>query len=249
MANSFDSGQRPLTQNYNAAGSNPYGSGDPYYNQSTGFLPPQKPKSGVSNWIKFGIPAAILIIVAVVVGVVVGTRKNDDSSSSSSSSSDPSAVVSAKSEIGRFAVSTDSEFMVPVYPSTVHEFLFFLHVFSLLRHKSRQTLLPSRLPRSSIQPTPASHGRQIPSSRLTRARRMCAPTGLVSLLPHTSGQRCRTLSRTIPISAAGTRPFLATPLPGRIWIPFLITWMVTAAFSMFVAKSRNASRPFLMFTA
>ncbi|EJD03712.1 uncharacterized protein FOMMEDRAFT_167044 [Fomitiporia mediterranea MF3/22] len=127
MANSFDSGQRPLTHvRYQSANSNPYGSGDPYYNQSSGFLPPQKPKKGVSNWIKFGIPVAILVIAGIVVGAVVGTKKSNDNKTASKN--DPSAAassaVSAKSEIGRFAVSTDSEWMLPVYPSTTNTAVF-----------------------------------------------------------------------------------------------------------------------------
>ncbi|KAL5534002.1 hypothetical protein ACEPAG_462 [Sanghuangporus baumii] len=127
MASSFDSGQRPLTHvRYQSANANPYGSGDPYYNQSSGFLPPQKPKKGISPWIKFGIPVAILVIVGVVVGAVVGTRNNDNDNRASSN--DPSAAassaVSAKSEVGRFAVQTDSEFMMPIYPSTTNTAVF-----------------------------------------------------------------------------------------------------------------------------
>jgi hypothetical protein len=120
---SFDSGQRPLTHvRYQSANSNPYGSGDPYYNQSSGFLPPQKPKQGVSPWIKFGIPVAVLVIIGVVVGAVVGTRKSSDNASSADASAAASSAVEQKTSIGRFAVSTDSEWMLPVYPSTVRTF-------------------------------------------------------------------------------------------------------------------------------
>lgn len=120
---SMDSGQRPLTHvRYQSANASPYGAGDPYYNNSTGYLPAQKAKKGLSPWIKFGVPVAIIVIVAVVVGAVVGTKKHNDNKSAAAAS-DPSAAassaISAKSSIGRFAVSTDSEFMMPVYPSTV----------------------------------------------------------------------------------------------------------------------------------
>ena len=67
--------------------SNPYGSGDPYYNESTGFITPHPAKKGTSKWIKFGIPVAVVVIAAVVVGVVLGVRSNKNSSSSSSSAS------------------------------------------------------------------------------------------------------------------------------------------------------------------
>lgn len=118
---SFDSGQRPLTHvRYQSANSTPYGSGDPYYNQSSGFLPPQKPKKNISPWIKFGVPVAILVIVGVVVGVVVGTRKSSSSSgSAASASAAASSAVEAKTSVGVFAVSTNAEWMLPVYPSTV----------------------------------------------------------------------------------------------------------------------------------
>ena len=124
----MDSGQRPLySSKPESSNANPYGSGDPYYNASTGYLPPQKPKKGVSNWIKFGIPVAVLIIVGVVVGVVVGTRNNnnDDSSSSGGSNGDPAAAESSlvdQKNLGRFPTATDSEYFVPIYPSTVRSF-------------------------------------------------------------------------------------------------------------------------------
>ena len=115
---SIDSGQRPLTHvRYQSANANPYGAGDPYYNHSSGFLPPQKPKQGISPWIKFGVPVAVLVVVGVVVGAVVGTHKS--SSSSKSAAAAASSAVSEKTSIGVFAVSTNSEWMLPVYPSTV----------------------------------------------------------------------------------------------------------------------------------
>ncbi|KAI5124148.1 hypothetical protein M0805_000958 [Coniferiporia weirii] len=128
---SFESGQRPLTHVRYQSANSPYGAGDPYYNQSTGFLPPQKPKKGVSNWIKFGVPIIILVIIGVVVGAVVGTKKSNSNAATSSnggSSGNPSAVassaVNAKTSVGVFAVSTNSEFMMPVYPSTTNTAIF-----------------------------------------------------------------------------------------------------------------------------
>ncbi|KAK0208173.1 chondroitin AC/alginate lyase [Desarmillaria ectypa] len=117
--------------NYNAIhnnGNHPYGAGDPYYNESTGFITPMSAaKNKTSNWIKFGIPVVVLIIVGAVVGGVVGSRssKKDDPSSSSSTdaaaqASAASAAVTAKNDIGIYATATNSEFMVPLYPSTTN---------------------------------------------------------------------------------------------------------------------------------
>jgi hypothetical protein len=118
-----------MAANYDALGSNnnpsPYGSGDPYYNQSSGYITPHKPvRKRTSNWIKFGVPLlVVVVIVAVVVGVVVGTRKSTTSSraanAGSSGDAAASSAASAKLAVGRFAIATDSEFMVPIYPSTV----------------------------------------------------------------------------------------------------------------------------------
>jgi hypothetical protein len=93
----------------------------PYpYDQSS--APGKKP---ISKWIKLGIPLFIVAAIAgIVVGAVVGTRKNTNSSSSGGSGSSglpfaASSAVSVKLAVGRFATATDSEFMVPLYPSTV----------------------------------------------------------------------------------------------------------------------------------
>ena len=140
----MDSGQRPLYSKYESSNPNPYGSGDPYYNASTGYLPPQKPKKAISNWIKFGIPVAVVVIVAVVVGVVVGTRDNDDNSSSSGKggSNNPAAAESSlvdQKNIGRFPTATDTEYFVPLYPSTVCVFSSFSSLGARLSRKFVQT--------------------------------------------------------------------------------------------------------------
>lgn len=100
----------------------PYGSGDPYYNESSGYIASGPVKKGTSNWIKFGIPLAIIVVVGAVVGGVLGSRSSKSSASSSTSSgstSNPSSVVSAKNAVGRFPTSTDTDYFMPVYPSTV----------------------------------------------------------------------------------------------------------------------------------
>ncbi|KAF8205709.1 heparinase II/III family protein [Mycena galopus ATCC 62051] len=99
---------------------------EPRYDGSAGYVTPATRKKGTSNWIKFGIPVLIIIIVAAVVGGVVGSRKKSSSSSTAASASQQSsaaaasasAAASAAAALGRFAVATDSEFMMPIYPST-----------------------------------------------------------------------------------------------------------------------------------
>jgi hypothetical protein len=97
--------------------SSPYGSGDPYYNQSTGYVASAPPKRRTSKWIKLGIPIALLLIAGVVVGVVLGIRSSKNKSSSASGNGANAGV--GANEIGRFPVSTDTNYFMPVYPSTV----------------------------------------------------------------------------------------------------------------------------------
>lgn len=116
----------------------PYGAGDPYYQQSQGYIQPYPRKKGLSKWVKIGVPVAIIIIVGVVVGVVMATRNNSDDDKSSSSNSkpgsdskpaDPEDAATAKLEIGRFAVATNSAFMVPIYPTATNAAAFTVPTF------------------------------------------------------------------------------------------------------------------------
>jgi hypothetical protein len=104
----------------------PYASGDPYYNESSGFITPSPAKKTTSNWIKFGIPVAIIVIVGAVVGGVVGSRSSHGGSGSGggkAAGNAESSAASVKSQLGRFATSTNSDYLMPVYPSTVSFFL------------------------------------------------------------------------------------------------------------------------------
>ncbi|KAG6896416.1 hypothetical protein C0992_008418 [Termitomyces sp. T32_za158] len=115
-----------MSAGYNTVGSNPspYGAGDPYYNESSGYITPHPVKKRTSNWIKIGVPVLILVIIGAVLGGVLGSRASktnegsEGSGSSSKSEAAASSAASVKLEIGRFATSTNSEFMMPVYPST-----------------------------------------------------------------------------------------------------------------------------------
>ncbi|KAJ2919343.1 hypothetical protein MD484_g1161, partial [Candolleomyces efflorescens] len=91
-----------------------------------------RPRRRISNWIKIGVPILLVVILAAVLGGVLGSRaanKNSDSSSSSSGSSSNGGhsgnnAGGSITSGGRFAVATNSEFMVPVYPSTTNTALF-----------------------------------------------------------------------------------------------------------------------------
>lgn len=107
------------TRNSPQVSASPYGSGDPYYNESSGYITPQASKKGVSKWIKIGVPVLVLVIAGAVVGGILGSRSSKSSSSANSAAAAASSAVSAKNEIGIFPTATDSEFMMPIYPATV----------------------------------------------------------------------------------------------------------------------------------
>ncbi|EPQ29148.1 uncharacterized protein PFL1_03435 [Pseudozyma flocculosa PF-1] len=70
-----------------------------------------KPKKGMSKWIKFGIPLAILIIAGAVVGGVVGSRSSgsdDDSSGSTSNRSNVGKGSDAGADSGTLSASAQA---------------------------------------------------------------------------------------------------------------------------------------------
>jgi hypothetical protein len=99
----------------------PYGSGNPYYTESSGYITPNPvPKKGTSKWIKIGIPVALIVIIAAVVGGVLGSRASSKTAGKSGSQ-DPAAAASSAANakaLGRFATATDAKYQVPIYPST-----------------------------------------------------------------------------------------------------------------------------------
>src|SRR5436190_22267415 len=111
---------------YNAVPSpSPYAN-TPYansqYNDSTGgFIRPtaQVPsKKRTSNWIKYGVPVAIIVIAAAVVGAIFGARAKKSAAASSADSA-VSSIVSVKGGLGRYPTATDTMYLVPEYPATV----------------------------------------------------------------------------------------------------------------------------------
>lgn len=88
--------------------------------------PIQQPRKGVSKWIKIGIPVAVIVIVAAVLGGVLGSRaaqRNRDESANprqgNTEGGGTGGGKGANGELFKFATATNSEFMVPLYPSTV----------------------------------------------------------------------------------------------------------------------------------
>lgn len=100
----------------------------PQLNEATGFI--EKPaRRRTSNWVKIGVPVAIIVVIGAVLGGVLGSRaekKHSSSSSSNAGAGTPSgeaaasSAASVKNAIGIFATATNSEFMVPIYPSATN---------------------------------------------------------------------------------------------------------------------------------
>ncbi len=219
----------------------------------------KSPKNGISNWIEFGVPVAILIIVGAVLGSVLGSRaanKNNNNGGSGGSSSgassggnapaDPSAAASTEQAIGIYATATNSYYMIPLYPSTVSP-LFALWNIALTGH--RPILQLSLSPPSLIPQTQNSLGQKIPLRQLTLVPRLFALTNLASLRLHTSGTPFPCLFKMTCISNNGTTPSLEMPwhiTTSRLWY---IIWMMLVVFSTMPKKSRRESRPSCMLTA
>jgi len=109
---------------YNSIDNQPIYSND-HHNASAHYITPT-PRKRTSNWIKFGIPVLIVVIAGAVIGGIFGSRKHKSggSSSSASATAEASSVASEKLSVGRFATATDSEFMVPIYPTTTNTAVF-----------------------------------------------------------------------------------------------------------------------------
>lgn len=97
-----------------------------YDNHGQGFTPVTKRKSGMSKWIKIGVPVlVVLIAVGVVVGVLVSKHDKSSTSSTSSGGNGTSsggggsgASGSKGGELGVFYTATD-DYGLPLYPTTV----------------------------------------------------------------------------------------------------------------------------------
>ena len=101
----------------------PFGSGDPYYNESTGYITPQPAKKrSISNWIKIGVPVLAVVVVGAVLGGVLGSRSKGSVKSAGTggaAAGSNSGGGGGKTGNGRYATATNSLYLVPLYPSTV----------------------------------------------------------------------------------------------------------------------------------
>ena len=99
-----------------------------YANETSG-LTTSRPKSRSRKWLWIGIPVAVAVILAAVLGGVLGSRahKNSSDSSSAAAGSSPTATgeaaasqaASIKEQVGLFPTGTNSQYLLPLYPSTV----------------------------------------------------------------------------------------------------------------------------------
>lgn len=242
----------------------PYGSGDPYYSKSSGYIASGPAKQSKRNWLKIGIPVAILVIVGAVVGGVLGSRASKSSNSGSSGDSNSNNGNSNGNGVinglARFPTSTDSFYGMPIYPSTV----------SLLSCSSVESLNATAL--KFISPTASSAipdwtadllcllsvtRPTLPSTASRHSPPMPTPLGLATLsalevrhlpayaqidpelsLPHTSGMPFRISSPMTHTSQVGTSPSSITPPNIMPFLPSSTTWMATAVSLTTPGKSR-----------
>jgi len=115
-------------------GSSPYGNAG-YSESSAAFIPSSqgatsKPKKGLSPWVKFGVPVAIVVIAGAVVAGIFLSKKNSSTSADGKgglaggkdASVDSKAPIATATDLlaaGRFATATNTKYLVPVYPSAV----------------------------------------------------------------------------------------------------------------------------------
>ncbi|KAF7320126.1 Heparinase ii iii family protein [Mycena kentingensis (nom. inval.)] len=90
---------------------------------------PYGQKKKTSKWLKFGLPALILVLIGGgVAAAVILTRKKSDDEASSSSGSGSSAGSAKNAAI--LPTATNSQYMIPIYPSTTNTALYTEPTFS-----------------------------------------------------------------------------------------------------------------------
>ena len=212
-----------------AAPTSPYGSGDPYYNKSSGYIASGPAKQQKKNWLKIGIPIALLVIIGAVVGGVLGSRaskkNNADSTGNAGSNggnSNGNGNNPVKNGLARLPSSTDPVYGVPIYPSSVSFLCYPPSNVGISRcltlslcHFSpddRTLVLPLSTTRPTLPSMASRRSPQVPSSlgpatTLTLAPRRlpaCAQIDLDLSPPVTDGKPFQISSRTRRTSRAGT---------------------------------------------
>lgn len=101
------------------------------YDKESAGLTTSRPKSQSRKWIWIGIPIAIVVILAAVLGGVLGSRAHKNSSTSgNAAAASPtgeaaaSQAASIKNQVGLFPTGTDSQYLLPIYPSTTNSAAF-----------------------------------------------------------------------------------------------------------------------------
>ncbi|KAI0361406.1 hypothetical protein OH77DRAFT_1390466 [Trametes cingulata] len=126
-----------------------------YANETSG-LTTSRPKTRSRKWLWIGIPVAVVVILAAVLGGVLGSRahkNNNNSSSAAAAGSSPtgeaaaSQAASIKEAVGLFPTATDSQYLLPLYPSTTNTAAFTTPTF----HESNNAALA--WPKDSFQPS------------------------------------------------------------------------------------------------
>lgn len=113
------------TANLHEYNSSPYP--HEHYNGSTGYITPATPRKRRPRWLVIGLPIVLIVIAGAVVGAIFGIRASKHSSSAASAAS---SAASVKNSVGLFATATNSEFMVPLYPSTTNAAAFTTPTFN-----------------------------------------------------------------------------------------------------------------------
>ncbi|KAI1789808.1 chondroitin AC/alginate lyase [Ganoderma leucocontextum] len=102
------------------------------YDKESAGLTTSRPKTRSRKWIWIGVPVAIAVILAAVLGGVLGSRahKNSSSTSGNAAAASPtgeaaaSQAASIKAQVGLFPTGTDSQYLLPIYPSTTNSAAF-----------------------------------------------------------------------------------------------------------------------------
>ncbi|KAH9898198.1 chondroitin AC/alginate lyase [Cubamyces lactineus] len=150
-----------------------------YANESSG-LTTSRPKSRSNKWIWIGVPVAIAVILAAVLGGVLGSRahnkhKNSSADAASVSPSGEAAAsqaASIKEAVGLFPTATDSQYLLPLYPSTTNTAAFTTPTF----HESSNSALA--WPKDPFQPA-----KPAPTSARSDRPRLIAPSYKWDALP------------------------------------------------------------------
>ncbi|KAL7285465.1 hypothetical protein ACG7TL_000562 [Trametes sanguinea] len=151
-----------------------------YANETSG-LTTSRPKTRSRKWLWIGVPVAIAVILAAVLGGVLGSRAHkhhNDNASADASTSSPtgeaaaSQAASIKEAVGLYPTGTNSQYLLPLYPSTTNTAAFTTPTF----HESSNSALA--WPQDPFQPSNPS-----PTSVRSDRPRLIAPQYKWNVLP------------------------------------------------------------------